>query len=148
MLTPEKIGKCDSEQAQQTALFCWISLKRIEHPELELELSCIFAIKNEEKSGNVIAGSHNKAAGIKRGVADIMIPVSRHSKHGLFVEMKVADTRKGKQSQAQKDFAMKIKKLDYGYCLCFGWQSAASVIAKWFGINVEIPLETLTYCGK
>jgi len=125
-MTPEIMAKNGTEDSHQKALFCWIALNLVKYPMLKW----MHHIKNEERSGNKIAGSIDKAKGVRSGVADNFLPYPAHGKHGLYIEMKIKD---GIQSIKQKEFMNDIRKAGYGYCLCYSWQEAVKVLELWIG---------------
>lgn len=127
-MNPEQLAKKGSEYAHQVALFAWCALNKEKYPELDL----IFAIKNEEKSGSLIVGARQKAAGCKKGVADIFLPVARKNVHGLFIEMKKLD---GKPSKEQIEFGKKVIERGYGFSVCYGWEDAKNLL-EWY-LSIE-----------
>lgn len=125
MLTREQIaGK--TEASQQMALFAWASDKS--------ELRWMFRIGNEDNN-SAARGARAKAMGLKRGVADILLPVPAHGMHGLWIEMKYG---RGKQSQEQIAFMYAMRAAGYAYCLAYGWQEAARIINLWMGKNWQV----------
>lgn len=100
------------------------------------QLHWIFAIPNggsrgSDKRSAMIAGAQMKAEGVKPGVSDLCVPLPRHGKHGLFIEMKRADG--GTVSSEQKAFGSFVMGEGYGFCVCYGWIEAAKVIMRWMG---------------
>ena len=120
MLTPEQIaGK--TEASHQMALFAWASDK----PELRWMLR----IGNEDNQ-SAARGARAKAMGLRRGVADILLPVPAHGLCGLWLELKYG---RNKQSPDQIAFADAMRAAGYGYCLAYSWQEAAGIINLWMG---------------
>lgn len=81
-----------SETTEQIKLFQWAEVNKQFVPELEL----LHHVPNEGKRTN---GALLKAAGLKTGVPDIVLPVSRRGFHGLYIELKFGS---GKVTKAQK----------------------------------------------
>lgn len=121
-----KLGQLakDSEHSHQVTLFAWAALVRQTYPELSL----LFAIKNEEKSGSAIVGARFRAAGVRSGVSDIMLPVARKGCHGIFIEMKKPG---GKASKEQLEFGDKVRVEGYGFCVCDSWEKARDVLIEY-----------------
>jgi hypothetical protein len=123
-MKPEQLAK-GSEHGEQSALFAWAALSKQTYPELEF---CLYAIKNEEKSGSAIVGSRFRASGVKKGVADVFLSVARNGYHGLYIEMKAA---KGKLSKEQIIFGDKVREQGYGWVCCYSWESAKNIIIQY-----------------
>lgn len=88
------------------------------YPSLRLNL---FAIPNGGKRSK-FAGGIQKAEGMRSGVADLFLAVSKHhllsdniKSHGLFIEMK---TPKGTQKDTQKEFQKAVEAQGYKYVIC------------------------------
>jgi hypothetical protein len=84
---------CDSEHAEQAALFRWAEFARSRLPELAL----LHAIPNGGHRHKATA-ARLKAEGVKRGVPDVCLPVPRGGAHGLYIELK---TERGKPTPEQ-----------------------------------------------
>jgi len=138
-LTPEKLGENPSEYSQQVALFAWAQQNREKYPELAL----LFAIKNEEKSGSKIAGARFKAAGVKSGVPDIMLPVARQKAHGLFIELKKPGgtdkngkhVARGVVSAEQSKWQARLQHEGYWAVTCWGWEDARDALVSYLDQN-------------
>ena len=66
-----------------------------------------------------------KAEGVKAGVPDLMLPVSRKGYNGLFIEMK---TEEGSEQPNQKKWRETLIGNGYLSVVCKGWDSARSEI--------------------
>lgn len=121
-MNPEQLAK-GTEAGEQIALFCWAALMQGRYPCLKW----MFAVKNEERSGSVIAGAKAKAMGVKAGVADIFLPFPCGHHAGLFIEMK---KKGGKQSPKQVEFQKELHPA-YKYVLCYSWKEAVDEIEKY-----------------
>jgi hypothetical protein len=131
-MTPEQIAKAGTEHANQTALFAWSVIHVGKHPELKW----LHAIKNEERSGNIIAGARAKQSGIKKGVSDIFLPVRRGNFSGLYIELKKPSLKpkrngKGGVSEKQAEFGEFVQSQGFGFCVCYGWEEAAKIIIQY-----------------
>jgi hypothetical protein len=122
-MTPEQLAKPGTEHAHQVALFCWISYQIHKWPELKW----MFAIPNGGERNPVVA-ARLKAEGVKSGVSDLCLPVSRLGYHGLYIEMKKP---KGKESENQIEYGAFLAEQGYFYRCCDHWDKAAKLI-EWY----------------
>lgn len=75
------------EAEEQEALFVWAEYQSAAHTELKL----LYHIPNEGKR-SVSYGAALRRQGMKKGVPDLCLPVARGKYHGLYIEMKAAET--------------------------------------------------------
>lgn len=85
-----------NESVEQQCLFRWAEFASGKYPELRL----MYHIPNGGARSKATAG-RLKAEGVKAGVPDICLPVSRDGYHGLYIELK--RERGGKISQARQN---------------------------------------------
>lgn len=73
------------------------------------------------------AGALMKAEGVKKGVADIFLPIADEINrlHGLYIEMKAGTN---KQSDEQIEFEKFVSEQGYAYHVCYDWRSAATIL--------------------
>lgn len=109
------------EEVEQTCLFRWAMYQQAANPELAL----LHAIPNGGKRGKAEA-ARMKAAGVKAGVPDMFLPVSRGTYHGLYIELK--RQKGGRVSDVQTWWLEKLRAQGYAAFVCFGWEEAARVI--------------------
>jgi hypothetical protein len=161
-------AKTKSEHSSQVALFMWANMAQrfglaaANNPDsynvkgvaqsyvqpanghkLLTELKWLHAISNHGE------GFGRKAEGVKKGVADIFLPVPKwnagshngaHSgfwQHGLYIELKRLDSqgkKAGVASQEQIDFQTYARSVGYAHEIIFGWELARDCI--------------LSYCGR
>jgi hypothetical protein len=173
-MTPWKLA-ATSEHSQQRALFAWANCAaefgfyaasygdcykleaRERHFKLGTglgpapmpvpELHLLFAIHNQGH-GDRIRGAQAKAEGVKAGVPDTLLPVSRthplpapyshctETYHGLFVELK--KPKKGVVSDDQTQWLGALTEQGYAVSVCRGWIEAANCIAGYLGSTVRI----------
>lgn len=100
-------------------------------------LKLLFAVHNQGH-GDAIRGARAKAEGVKAGVPDVMLPVSRHTGvagyHGLFIELKrpgAPDVTKGAVRANQLDWIEELKHQGYAATVAVGWIEAAKVIERY-----------------
>ncbi len=99
-----------SEHAIQAAFVAWAGLQLGVFPELKL----LYAIPNGGKRHKVVAAKL-KAEGVKRGVPDLHLPVSRGVYHGLWIETK---TPEGVLSDEQNHFHELLRKEGHAVIVC------------------------------
>lgn len=104
------------EHGEQVALFQWAA-----HVP---ELAWMFAVPNGTRTSISIA-RRMKAEGVRKGVADIFLPLPRGGSHGLFIEMKAA---KGSASPEQRAFIEAMREAGYSAYICKGFEAARAVI--------------------
>lgn len=119
--TMEDVLPVPTEDEEQMQIFQWAMYQRGKHPELAL----LFHIPNGGKRGKAEAARF-KAMGVKSGVPDLCLPVSRGGYHGLYIELK--RRRGGQVSGDQREWIAAL--LNNGYCarVCRGSQEAIEVI--------------------
>lgn len=116
--------KTASEHQEQAALFAWAQLAQGRWPELSL----LHAIPNGGKRSPATAALL-KAEGVKPGVPDICLPVSRSGFHGMYIELKRC--KGGKVSAEQKIWLASLEKEGYKCAVCHGWDSAREEIERY-----------------
>jgi hypothetical protein len=131
-MNPEILAKPGTEHAHQCALFCWACNNVGKYPDLKW----FHAIKNEEKSGSVVVGARSKAAGIKSGVSDTLLPVRRGEYSGLYIELKRPSRKpkcngKGGVSDEQLEFGKFVQSQGFGFVVCYGWEEAVKVLIQY-----------------
>lgn len=125
----------ESESEEQQKLFQWASIaaKLLDLDGLEL----MFHVPNEGLR-SLSMGRKMKAEGLKKGVADICLPVPRGQYHGLFFEMKAKD---GKLTKEQIDFLKGVKKQGYATWVCYSAEEAINLITKYYELPCTQPKE-------
>ena len=116
------------ESNEQQSLFQWVKLMQGQHPELAL----LHAIGNGNARTSAIQGARMKREGVKAGVSDIMLPVSRGGYHGLYIELKVG---KNKATPSQKWWIKETIKQGYLSVVCYGWTEASVVIGEYLELG-------------
>lgn len=127
--TPEQIARPGTEASHQTALFCWASLHAYQWPEL----AWMFHIPNGGTRNPVEAG-FLKAQGVRAGVPDVFLPVARHGKHGLWIELKVGNNKPRKN---QNEWLAMLAHLGYAVVVAYSWVEAADYITKYLEANLN-----------
>ena len=120
------MSKCQTppmptERIEQITLFQWAALNVGKMPELVL----LHHIPNGGHRSKATAG-RLRAEGVKSGVPDLCLPVSRGGFHGLYIEMK---RERGNMPTAhQKEWIAALERQGYKAVVCHGWEAAAQTI--------------------
>ena len=114
------------EGQEQAALMSWAKMQSWRWPELAL----LFHIPNGGGRSKAEAG-RLKAEGVKAGVPDLFLPVSRDGYHGLFIELK--RQAGGRVSDEQKEWIQELRDQGYRVEVCKGWEAAAGVLKNYLG---------------
>ena len=114
------------EGQEQAALMSWAQMQSWRWPELAL----LFHIPNGGGRSKAEAGRF-KAEGVKAGVPDLFLPVSRDGYHGLFIELK--RQAGGRVSDEQKEWIQELRDQGYRVEVCKGWEAAAGVLKNYLG---------------
>lgn len=108
------------ESAEHKALITWSKLNPI---------TADYLITNENGGYRNKREAYNlKQRGIKPGVPDLFLAYPHKGKHGLWIELKRQRACNPKVSAPQRDWLYKMKALNYGAEVAYGWEEAAKVI--------------------
>lgn len=110
------------ESEEQAALFEWAAY----YPELKW----MFAIPNGG-TRNPREARNLKRQGVKAGVSDIFLPLSRGKYNGLFIELKVG---KNKPTNKQNEFINYANRQGYAAIVCYGFREAQAAITKYLNL--------------
>lgn len=77
---------------------------------------------------NKIEAGFLKAQGVRAGVPDVLLPVGRWGKHGLFIELKVG---KNKPSVHQQNWIKALSTMGYAVVVCYHWRTASEYIIQY-----------------
>lgn len=115
-----------TEGSEQAAVFEWAGWQMGKYPELKL----MYHVPNEGKR-SAVTGARLKREGMKKGVADICLPVPRGEYHGLYIELKAND---GRASKEQLEFLEGVTEQGYFGCVCFGAEDAQKAILRYLNL--------------
>lgn len=115
------------EADQQRKLFQWTTFIRVEHPEIDL----MFHIPNGG-SRNKLEAANLKKQGVKAGVPDLFLPVSRGGYHGLFIKLKYG---KNKPTEKQTEWLTNLNEQGYAVAVCYGCDEASEKILKYLKLG-------------
>lgn len=168
-MTPWELAKT-SEHSEQRALFAWancvvrsgfavaadprgyalaslceipenVKLNSTPVPELRL----LYAVHNQGH-GDKIRGAMARAEGVKKGVPDVVLPVTRRIPilfAGLYIELKrpgkPKKVAKGRTSQVQVDWIDELIKQGHYATVAVGWVEAANIISWYMGASCRVP---------
>ena len=110
-----------TEDEEQMQIFSWAMYQRGKHPELAL----LFHIPNGGKRGKAEAARF-KAMGVKSGVPDLCLPVSRGGYHGLYIELK--RRRGGQVSGDQREWIDALRVQGFHVKVCRGSDEAIRLL--------------------
>lgn len=130
-MTAKITASPSSEADHQKNLMEWSKIVRAKYPELAL----LHAIPNGG-SRNKIEARHMKEQGVKSGVPDLFLPISRRGYHGAYIEMK-RPKPKGHVSPEQKWWGEKLTAQGYLWCVCYGWEQARELLEWYLGGDGE-----------
>lgn len=98
----------------------------LQYPKLK---QLLFAIPNGGKRG-VVEAKIMKGEGVRAGVADLFLSVSKSECHGLYIEMK---TEKGKQTDSQATFEQAVTAQGYQYHIIRTFEDFRVLIQGYLG---------------
>jgi len=111
-------------------------------------LEWFHAIHNQGH-GDKVRGANAKAEGVRKGVADTFLPWPIYEQCptdsqqmvvkwcGLYIEMKKvserpkSDTAKGGVSDEQAAFGEYVKRVGFGFMVCYGWEHAVATLRSY-----------------
>lgn len=108
-----------TEHLHQVTLISWFDRTYI-------ELSGrLFAIPNGGLRAKSVAAKLS-IEGVRKGVPDLFLPVSRSGFYGLFIELK---SEKGRPTKEQNDWVLFLLAQGYMAKVCYGYQEAIDLIS-------------------
>ena len=132
MSYPQAGGFLPTEDSEQEALFEWAAMMSRVQPCLRL----LHHIPNggQRNKSTAIA---LKRQGVKAGVPDLMLPVSRLGYHGLYIELKKSD-HTNKPTKLQKEWLEALEQQGYFTAVCYGYDEAVQTLTDYLESEVEI----------
>ena len=109
-----------TESQEMILLFGWSAAMSKGIPELE----SMHHVPNGGHRNKIVA-ARLRQEGVKPGVPDICLPVPRNGYHGLYIEMKSAKGRLGKE---QKEWLERLGRNGYLAVTCHGFEDARDLI--------------------
>jgi len=115
-----KRGTRTTEREEQALLFQWADMVVYSQPELIM----LFAIP----CGQMRRGMPMEP-GLKAGVPDIFLAVSRKGYHGLFIELKRDPSCK--TTKAQDEWLERLSRQGYRAVVCYGFDGAKREVEEY-----------------
>lgn len=138
-MTPEEYkkiaAKAVSEETEQIHLMVWCRFMETKFPEL----SAIYHIVNEGKR-TVSMGGRLKEMGLRKGMPDLCLPVSRCAYGSLYIEMKKVG---GKPTAEQIDRLELLEYYGNAVAICEGAEQAEKVLTAYCSNDLD-SLDKLT----
>ena len=126
-MTPEEYKKIAaravSEETEQIHLMVWCRYMESKFPELET----IYHIVNEGKR-TAVTGGKLKEMGLRKGMPDVHLPVSRCAFSSLYIEMKKVG---GKPTAEQVDRLEMLERYGNAVAICEGAEAAENVLTAY-----------------
>ena len=124
--------RLDTEAGAQEAIFSWCDIMRGTYPELKL----LHHIPNggQRNKSTAIA---LKRQGVKAGVPDLMLPVSRLGYHGLYIELQKSD-HTNKPTKLQKEWLEALEQQGYFTAECYGYDEAVQTLTDYLESEVTL----------
>lgn len=121
------------EHDEQVTVVAWAAEQAQGHRKT---LALLYAIPNAAKRSPGVA-AYMRAEGLKSGVPDLCLPVSRGGFHALYIEMKrggKSDTR-GTVSENQMGFILALKAEGNAVVVCYSAEEAKAAIVDYLEID-------------
>lgn len=135
VITPELLAAAGTEQALQSAYFCWLT-PLTHHPDFEL-FKLIHAVPSGGQRA-MIVGTMMKSAGVRKGVWDICLAFARGKHHIAYIEMKRPKYRLQKtQGLTPEQVEFGKLQLQQGAFLrvAFDWTEARDYTLEYFALG-------------
>lgn len=117
------------EEQEQMALMQWAALEENTYPLLKW----LFHIPNGGHRNKATAG-RLKAAGVKKGVPDLCLPVPLGGYAGLYIEMKYGANIPTKEQREWLDF---LNSVGYYVAICYTCEEAIKTITQYIKQEVR-----------
>lgn len=130
--TPDELRAKGTEHGEQAALFCWAAACANVFPESLGCLKWMFAVPNGGARDSVTA-SMMKGEGVKKGVPDIMLPITKPEFAGLWVEMK--KIRGGVLSDEQAAYRDHLLSQRYQWVRANGFMEARKALLDYLEVS-------------
>ncbi len=142
-MSPDQLALKGTESGEQKALFCWAAVARVwgfdnansltvyatnkpAHPVMPVpEFEWLHAVPNGGLRDPITA-ARMKAEGVRKGVADIFLPVKRGKLSGLYLELKTL--KGGRVSEEQLAFGSFVQTQGYAWASANGWRNASQAL--------------------
>jgi hypothetical protein len=116
------------ESLEQEMVFYWARANEKAHPELKWLHSSLNGVRLRP-----MQAVRAKKQGMKKGIADIFLPVKRDKFSGLYIELK--RLKGSTTSLEQKEFLRFVRDQGYFAEICLGANEAIKLIKKYLEIG-------------
>lgn len=123
-----------SEHTEQVAFLDWCALHAAQYPELRW----LYAVPNGGQR-DVRVARRMKAEGVKAGVPDLCLPVSRGGYHGLYMEAKVKPNKLTPEQSAWLRF---LALQGYAAKVCYGFDELLETVRWYLALEHRHGVET------
>ena len=125
-----------TETGEQQAVIEWCEIMSKRWPELRT----IYHIPNEGKRSRA-QGKELRDAGLKAGVPDLCLPVSRGGSNALYIEMK--KDRSCRCTKEQLEFQNALVRSGNCCCICYGAEDAINAIRRYMNSDINEAVEAI-----
>jgi hypothetical protein len=121
-----------SEHDEQVALIEWAQSQINIYPELQL----LYAVPNQGGAGRaaIIRGQKMKREGMRKGVPDLCLPISRGNFLTLYIEMKDVGS-KGRLSAEQTLWVSLLSEAGHNVQVCHGFEEAMNTLINYLRLD-------------
>lgn len=121
-----------SEHDEQVALIEWAQSQINIYPELQL----LYAVPNQGGAGRaaIIRGQKMKREGMRKGVPDLCLPISRGNFLTLYIEMKDVGS-KGRLSPEQTLWVSLLSEAGHNVQVCHGFEEAMNTLINYLRLD-------------
>lgn len=120
-----------TEAQHQQYVFKWSQQPHIRHKFPELKL--LYHIPNERKC-TPVQGKQLKLQGVRSGIPDLHLPVSKNGYNSLYIEMK---SESGRVSDEQKWWLSELEKQGSKCVVCYGWEQAVATLEDYLCVHMK-----------
>ncbi|MCO7225900.1 VRR-NUC domain-containing protein [Pleionea sp. CnH1-48] len=126
------MGKRQEVESQhQRTVIEWADLATIQGVKVGEHL---FAIPNGGHR-HIAVARKLKLEGVRPGVPDLFLAISKGGFHGLFIEMKAPKPHKSTVSQYQVDWQVRLTSQNYWVVVCYGADAAIQQIKDYLQLK-------------
>lgn len=129
------------EDQEQKYLFQWAKMTRLpKADDIEPNAKIADYLHANPNGGkrNLLEAKRLKAQGVKAGVSDVFLPISRDGYIGFYIELKAPTGHKSRTQQNQKDWIERMQLAGHRAEVHKGWRSAANALCEYLKINQEL----------
>tara|TARA_R110000803_G_scaffold139356_1_gene206028 strand:- start:78 stop:491 length:414 start_codon:yes stop_codon:yes gene_type:complete len=119
-----------SESEEQSNLIEWAASQENIYPELKL----LYAIPNQGGAGKaaIIRGQRMRREGMRKGIPDLCLPVSRGNFLTLYIEMKFG---KGRLSPEQAQWISLLSSVGHNCQVCHSFEEGVNTLINYLSLN-------------